>query len=238
MKLIEAQVEFAARYYLWAREEARLEVERGFPLLKRIDTSSCHRFFQRMSQLSLADRQIFAALLVKRFHQHAMKLFGENLSADEVAEIKRYTDGGCHQFDQVEEIFVQRQLDGDPNKKLNRKHFRKLLKGCLITTLGQEDAWGGDGTWRYNNTIENLRVETYLDTGGQFDQLCYSHRIIFSGYQTLVELTSVLFWLGISNQTCWQQLDDSKIEATAHLLSDVCAHFLDSMPKLLKGIAP
>src|SRR5207247_1574195 len=101
------------------------------------------------------------------------------------------------------EAFFQRRLDGDQSAKLNRGRFIKILKECLTPVLGREDRWGGGGTWRYNTPIDSLRVETYLDTGGTHHQLCYSHRIIFSGHQTLIEQTSALSWLGLTSQTSW-----------------------------------
>jgi len=240
MTFREAQEEFAVRHYLWAREESRMEVERGFPLLKRMDISICRRYLRRMAQLSPEDQRAFSTLLVKRFHPQAMKLLGEEaLTGEEVAEIKRYTAGHAVELDPVEEAFSQRQLAGDPTTKLDRKRFKKIAKECLTPVLGHEDGWGGGGTWRYVKPVGNLEVQTYLDTGGTHHQLCYSHRIIFSGHQTLIEQTSVMFWLGLGGgATYWHDLEDSKAEATAHLLAELCDHFLEVAPRLLKGIAP
>jgi hypothetical protein len=234
----EAQEEFAVRYYLWAGEETRKEVEQGFPLLRRMDTGMCRRYLRRMAQLSTEAQHAFAALLVKRFHPLALKLLGDTLSSEEIAEITRYADVTAVEFDPLEEAFFQRQSEGDPSTKLNRRRFKKVVKEYLIPVLGREDKWGGGGTWRYKTPIENLCVETYLDTGGTHHQLCYSHAIIFSGYQTLIEQTSVLSWLGLSGQTSWRQLDDSKAEATARLLAELCDHFFKAIPNLLKRISP
>jgi len=139
-----------------------------------------------MAQLSPEAQHAFAALLVKRSHPLAMKLLDDRLSSEEIAEIIKYADGSAVELDPVEEAFFQRQLEGDPSTKLNRRRFKKLVKQCLAPVLGREDRWGGGGTWRYNTPVENLCVETYLDTGGTHHQLCYSHTIIFSGYLTLI----------------------------------------------------
>ena len=238
MTFQEAQEEFAVRYYLWAGEETRKEVEQGFPLLSRMDTGMCRRYLRRMAQLSTEAQHAFAALLVKRSHPLAMKLLDDPLSSEEIAEITEYADATALERDALEEAFFQRQVEGDPSTKLNRRRFKKIVKECLAPVLGREDRWGGGGTWRYKTPIENLRVETYLDTGGTYDQLCYSHTIIFSGYQTLIEHTSALDWLGLSSQTSWRQLDDSKAEATARLLAELCVHFFKAIPNVLKGISP
>ena len=215
-----------------------MEIERGFPLLKRMDISICRRYLRRMAQLSSEDQRAFSDLLVKRFHPEALKLLGETLSSEEVAEIKRYTNAGALELDPVEEAFSQRQMRGDLTAKLDRRRLRKIIKEILTPILGREGGGGGGGTWRYSTPVENVRVETYLDTGGTHHQLCYFHRIIFLGHQTLEEQTSVLCWLGLASQTSWRHLDDSKVEATARLLAEPCAHFLEVAPKLLKGIAP
>ncbi len=239
MTFNQAQDEFAVRYYLWANEEARMEVEKDFPILKRMDKARCRKFLRHMAQLSKEDQYVFAALMVKRFHPHALKLMGEpSITADEIAEIKRYNDACVMELDPIEQAFLERELAADSTTRLNRKKFTTIVKTSLLPVLGKPDSWGGGGSWRYQNPIGNLRVDTYFDTGGGHHQLCYSHAVIFSGYQTLTEQTSLLSWLGLSSQTDWNNLEDSKAEPTAKLSAELCAHFLDVAPKLLKGISP
>lgn len=237
MTFTKAQEEFAVRYYLWAREESRLEIERGFPLLKRMDTSICRRYLRQIAQLSPQDQHAFATMLIKRFHPQVIRLLGEEaLSSEEVATIKRYTRGHVIELDPVEEAFFQRQIRADPTTKLDRKRFRKIIKESLAPILGQGEKDDGGGTWHYITNIENIRIVTHVDTGGKHDQLSYFHRIIFSGYQALHEQISVLDWMGLSSATHWRQLDDSKAEVTARFLAELCDHFLKVAPKLLKGI--
>jgi hypothetical protein len=238
MTFEQAQAEFAVRHYLWAAEESRLEVERGFPWLSQMHTRICRLYLKRMAELSIDDRHALAALLVKRFHVKALKLLGENLSDEEITEIKHFADGGALEIDPVENDFYQRQSKGDPTVKLNRGRLKNIAQERLSSIFVNEDHWGGGGTWRYSTPIGDMAVQTYVDTGGAQHQLCYFHRIIFSGSQALVEQTSLLSWLGLSSQTHWRQLDDSTTEEAVRILADACSHFICIAPKLLKGIVP
>jgi hypothetical protein len=236
MTFEEAKTEYAIRYYLWAKEETRLEVERGFPLLKRFDISICRKYLRQIFRLPKEAQYDFAQLLTKRCCQ--LVLVGETLSNKELAEIKKYAESSTFMLDPAKEAFFRRQLEGDVTTKLNRKRFKQIIKEQLIPIFGLEERWGGGGTWRYVTPVEGLRMETYIDTGGRCHQLSYFHRIIFSGSQTLEETTSALSWLGLTGgSTSWDDLEDSKAEATAQILAEVCAYFLKIAPKLLKGLA-
>jgi hypothetical protein len=238
MTFEDAQKEFAVRYYLWATEESRMEIERGFPLLKRLEITTCRRYLRRMTQLTSGEQRAFADVMVKRFHPQALELSGEILTNEEVYEIKKYTASGALEIDPIEEAFFQREIHGDRTTKLDRKRFRRILKQCLVPILGHEDKGGGGGTWCYTTNVESVRILTYVDTGGTQHQLSYFHRIVFSRHQTLHEGISVLDWLGLSSATQWRQIEDSKAEATAHLLAELCSHFLTIAPRLLKGLSP
>jgi len=83
MTFNEAQAEFAVRYYRWAREEFRSEVEHRFPLLTKLNTRTSKACLHLMGRLAVNDQLNFAAALVKRFHKQAVQLAGESLSSEE-----------------------------------------------------------------------------------------------------------------------------------------------------------
>lgn len=237
----EALEEFAFRYYLWARDEARLEVEHGYPWLKRMDDEDCRKHLRRMAQLPIEEQQAFTALFVRSRHDpRAVERAGDvPLSSEDIARRNRYYDSLAFEFDPVQQAFLRRQLHGDPTTKLDRRRFRKIVKECLAPIFGKEDRGGGGGWWFYTTSVEGLRVITDVDTGGTVHQLSYSHGILFSEREPLREGISVLQWLGlIGGSTCWSQIEDSKAEETAHFLAELCDHFLKAAPKLLEGLAP
>lgn len=238
MEFEEAQKEFSVRFYRWANEEARLEVEREFPLLRQMDNSSCRIHLRRMERLSTEDQQAFVALLVKRYHPQAIKLLGETpLSDKESDKIKKYVRSFAYESDPVEQEFIQRQLNGDPTTKLDKRRFVKIIKECLEPIFGKEDRGGGGGAWSYTTIIEGLTVRTWINTAGR-NNLQYNHMIVFSGKQYLQRGVSVDYLLGLGATNYWYQIEDSKAEETAHLLAELCGHFMNAAPDLLKGLAP
>ncbi|MCE5200455.1 MAG: hypothetical protein ABFD54_12140 [Armatimonadota bacterium] len=236
----EAQEEFNYRYYCWAREEAHLEIANGFPFMRRIDNAYCRKHLRRMAQLSIEEQQAFTALLVKRGHEpRAVERAGDvPLSSEDIAKINRYFAEFPLELDPEDQAFLQRELQGDPTAKLDRKRFREIIKESLRPIFGKEDRWGGGGCWSYTTSIECLQVTTYIDTGGRYHQLSYDHRIMFAEIEPLHEGISVLHWLGFSSGTDWSQVEDSKAEETAHLLAELCDHFLKAAHGLLEGFAP
>jgi hypothetical protein len=87
-----AQIQFAIRYYRWARELFRLEVEQGFPLFKRLNTGPSRACLHLMGQLTPENQLRFADGLAKRFRKEALQITGETLNDWETQMIKRYTD--------------------------------------------------------------------------------------------------------------------------------------------------
>ena len=191
MTFEEAHAEFSVRYYLWALEEFRVEIQEGFPLLKRLDTQPSKTCVRLMQQLSVSDQSAFANALVKRFHRQAMTIVGDTLSPDDTQMIQNYIDSGLITSPEEDAVW-DRRLAGDPALKLNRKVFTKTLKDFLFPVLGPDIESRGNGEWGYNCRIGSFQAYTRLDVGGRFHQLCYSHDIVFSGYQLLVERASVL----------------------------------------------
>ncbi len=236
MTFKEAHAEFSVRYYLWSLVEFRNEIESGLPLLKRLDTQPSRTCFRLMQRLSSSDKKRFADALVKRFHPQGVAGFGHNISSGEMLVIQDYTNSLLATSTEEGTISSGARA-GDQGSKLNRRLFASLLKTCLSPVLGSTFEKHGDGEWRYVWRIGDFQVHTYIDIGGRFHQLRYSHDIVFSGFDMLVDHASVHSWFGLSSQTHWR-VDDSKTEATAHLLVELCDRFLGVAPKFLEGISP
>lgn len=233
MTLTEAQDEFAIRYYLWAREDFRLEIERNFPLLKQLDIQSSKKCLRLMDDLSLNDKLAFSVALLKGSHKRAVAILGETPNSDENEMVNKYIN-----LPLFEDAIYEDEPSCYLSPKLNRRFFIKRLKARLATIFGDRFEQRGKNEWRYTSETASLRTHTYIDVGGRFHNLCYSHAIVFEGYYTLVEHTSVLSWLGLISQTYWRQLDDTKVENAVNSLVQACSRFLNAAPALAKGIEP
>jgi hypothetical protein len=123
--------------------------------------------------------------------------------------------------------------------KLKPKRLRACIIEALKPTLDQEyEDWGDWREWRYCKRAGPWYLMTYVDVGGQGQQLSYEHSIVVPQRVCLVEGVSILSWLGIAGQTDWQELDDSDAESTAEALARIVAHFMEAAPKLLEGLTP
>jgi hypothetical protein len=236
MTFNEAQAEFAVRYYRWARGEFRREIEQGFPVLKRLKTRPSSLCLHWMAKLTPENQLKFGDGLAKRFRKEALQSTGEGLDDWQKALIKRYTDSTVsipHPRGDLPDISAAAL-------RLRRKNMATLLKSHLAPVFNQEPKNLGGGTWRYTNAIAELQLETHLDFGGRSRLVEYSHNIVFSGYQLLVQFASVESWLGLAGGTSWSHLDvdDSEAEGTAQLIAELCAHFLEVAPGLVDGLSP
>lgn len=236
MTFSEAQAEFAIRYYQWAREEFRREVEQGFPVLKRLKTRPSSLCLYWMAKLTPENQLKFADGLAKRFRKDALQITGETLDDWQVGMIKRYTESGVSlpdpRYDRPEISSVA--------LKFQRKNMWEMVKRHLAPVLKGKPENRGGGTWRYSSSIGKLRLDTHLDFGGRSRLVEYSHNIVFSGYYLLIQFASVESWLGLAGGTSWssRDIEQSEHEQTAQLIAELCAHFLQATPRLVEGISP
>jgi len=94
-------------------------------------------------------------------------------------------------------------------------------------------------------------VHTYVEVGGSYSQLWYRHTITPPDRYTRLDEASVdksaivywaansislLSWLGITSQTCWDLLTESDIPEAAETLSLLCSHFMQAVSDLLDGL--
>jgi hypothetical protein len=236
MTFKDAQAEFAVRYYKWALDEFRQESVHGYPLIRKLRTQPSIAFIKLIEQLSIDEECALVAALVKRFHSQALEIVGGNISSYETKLLKKFSDSMLFSLPDEHDYTVGNSDERLP-PKLKRKVFANLLKECLAPLFSSSFEKCGDGEWSYTNHFESIAIQTRIDVGGRFHQLGYSHNIVFSGYDLLVDHASILSWLGLSSQTHWQSLDEAKATETAHVLVEVCDCFLKAMPRLLEGLA-
>jgi hypothetical protein len=85
MNFSKAQQEFQIRYYLWATSEWEKEINESLPNLSLFKSGTIWKTYQFMRLLDKNEQLTLARGLLKRFHQDAVKLLGENCSPEEEA---------------------------------------------------------------------------------------------------------------------------------------------------------
>jgi len=235
MTFDEAQSEFAIRYYRWAREEFRREVEQEFPVLKKLKTRPSSLCLHWMARLSRENQFKFAEGLAKRFNREALQTTGESLDDWQTQMIKRYTDS----YVALPDPRDVRPDIGAGKLKSRRKGVLALVKRHVTQVLQQHPENCGGGTWRYTNPIGLLQLETHFDFGGRSRLVEYSHTVVFTRYHFLVHLASIQSWLGLGGATSWTALDieESEEDEIARLIAELCAHFLNAAPILVEGLS-
>jgi hypothetical protein len=237
MTLPEAQQEFAARLYLWAKEEIKREVREGFPLLRKLETGGAFLFLNYTKSFSTDDCIDLMTACLKRNMKEAAESFGETYSRRDADLVEGFIRSPIVQNPSHLKL-LGRQLEGEKNLFADRKVLRTLIKAELKPILGEKITKYSTATWVYLTPIGSWTVQTNIDTGGKC-QLTYFHRIGSPFHPFLYEHPiSVLSWLGTFGQAQWSDLTNDDVPGTVQLLSQCCAHFLAVVPKLLAGINP
>jgi hypothetical protein len=233
---------FEERYYRWALEDWRREIEQDFVFLRSLKE---HLVLRMMESLRTEEQFSLARALVKRGRkQEFLEMLGDQLTRQEQKYVQWYAN------EITRAVSMPRVLPEDTatsnqapqkssSKKLNRKKLKQCVAKAVSPILGNNFYdWGYWQEWMYFTKIGPWQVVSYFDVGSQFHQLCYDHSIIVSEQVRLLEGISILSWLGIAGQTQWQGLTDSDAESTADSLAQIVAHFMEAAPKLLDGLSP
>ncbi len=235
-----AQLEFDERYYRWALDDWRREIDEGFPFLTTLQGLLQKPILRLMNSLDGDERWLLAKALVKRGREDGVLTRWGDPFTDEDRQFEQLF------LDMVSTVVSQPIIldlkDARARKrvfpKLNRRKFRRHIVTALSPVLGERyENWGG-GEWRYNTPVGPWQIMTYIDAGGSIHQLCYEHDIIASEHVYLTQNINLLRWLGIGSQTEWQGVGDSDAEATAKALAKIVGHFMSAVPKLLEGLTP
>ncbi len=223
------RTEFALRRYKWALADARREVREDFRLLRLGKSSLSRSFVQFAETLNSENRLALLTGCIKRAYSRAAELLGdavtpieESLYNQEAAHVQMGIAKGIWPFGAQERA------------KIPRKEFRKFLRANLADRrLGEFDAWQLPAEWRYQMTIGNWVVETYIDTGGSFRQVGFSHAI--SARDGTPFLRHLVGGPCAGNNE-WDMVTDSDLPHVADDIAVLARHFIDSMPELLAGL--
>src|SRR5271157_1544560 len=199
--------EFNARYHKWALVQARLERERNFPHLRSFRTGIALRFLSFYDQLSAGEKMAVPEALALRWVPDPDRLLGRALTTADRLLIDRYIDFTRLPAAGEMELMLGSASGSVPRlrRKVIAKDVRRRL-GALFTEKGEN--WGG-GVWRFTTQLEEFNIHTYVDTGGNFHQLNYSHSVFHGPSEPLGENISLLSYLGLSGQTDWSDLSES-----------------------------
>jgi hypothetical protein len=223
--------EFNARYHTWALGQARLERERGFPHLRSFPTGTAPRFLSFYDQLSAGEKMAVSEALALRWVPDPDRLVGRALTNVDRVLIDRYR--AFAKSPASGELERQFGIANGSIPRLRRKLLAKEIRrrlGPLFPEIGEN--WGG-GLWRFARQFQEFHVHTYIDTGGNFHELSYSHCVVHGSPEPLGDHISLFSYLGISSQTMWNYLSERDLGPVADCVEDLVRNFMDSIPTIL-----
>jgi hypothetical protein len=221
---------FGQRFYAWSLEEARREVEAGFPSLRLFRSGPAHHALAILESMPVPSRFPFLSTLIRRRMRAEAEEAGSPFTDADEAGCRRFYDTLV--YPTPEEFALRETERSNPKQfRFDRRQFAKRLKASLRPILGVEPESLGSGCWTYRNTIEGVEVATTVDLGGSSHQLVYDHRIMV---EPRAFRTSLLSWLGVSGQTDWSYLTEPDTASIADQLASLCEHLLKAAPSLLK----
>src|SRR2546428_355874 len=125
-----ASDEFAVRYYRWALDDARREVQADFPLLRTVRSALPIRAVAYLEPFSETERLAKMTSLVKRSHRRAVSLTGDSWGAEDERVDEHYRDAA--RVRRPEEEWRYDAMLHDPAKlKINRRRFLAAVKAEL-----------------------------------------------------------------------------------------------------------
>ncbi|HVU26600.1 MAG TPA: hypothetical protein VHG71_02555 [Verrucomicrobiae bacterium] len=244
MTFEEAKQEFEIRYYYWAISEWEKEVNKSFPSLNLFKTESARIVAQFMQQLNSAEQLILARSLLKRFHQKAVKMLGEDISDEEESLVSKFDA-----FRLAEDAkIISKNLFSKNVKFANKGKFRRTIltkfKAAFGTHCFELELVGLDPELDFKMHYGGWVLNTRFEFNGAHKQIHYWHGIASPNtiephrMPTMVMGKSISFnaWLAISSQTQWEYLLPEDVEPACDAAIKFCGRFIEIAPKLLKGL--
>jgi hypothetical protein len=246
------QREFNLRYYRWALQDSRREIENDFPFVGGFKSGPTWHVKDMMAKMPLNNRLFFGAALVKRFHKEAVEAAGDQITEAETKQCDEYLRRAL--YPSSAGFALERRLRaGERAVYANRTTLARLVKLELKSVgLRPFESENVAGVLSYQSTIDGWQIITQVHTREKHAQLAYNHIIwsvekvrpvtLGNGRQELwpVQLhnwISFTGWLGISSRTEWTDLLDSDSPQAAKELAALCQHFLRVAPELLAGLS-
>jgi hypothetical protein len=225
MDLLVATRRFAARYYLWARADARREVDDNFPRVRGVKGKMALRAVSFFDALTLAERHECVGALVRRFHPEGMAECGESMTTEDQNWVKQWLAAA-----QSECV-----LEGLRRGRARLGVFRRVVVQQLSSILGAEFKNHSSTTGAFHTRIGRWTLVTTVGFGAK---PFYSQHIWAGPRAALGSATgSLLARLGLTGQTTWDLLGAGDEEEAAVTLTSDCAVYLRALPELLKDLA-
>jgi hypothetical protein len=221
--------EFAARYYRWALEQWRLEIDGGFPLLRTLRDSACTEVLEIMKTMSRDERLEMALILSKRQHLRGVEALGETFSVEE----QRLWEHWRHQRTEIRRNSTEAAALSELRKK-RIAPFRAAIRQVVVPLLGKEVENCHGALYQYEVPIGRFTVATRIDFTGRWNDFYYDHLIRRTEDSFhFPRSVSVEQWFGIVGSTQWEGLSDEDIPGAVDTLALVCRRFLEAAPHLL-----
>jgi hypothetical protein len=243
----EAKKEFDVRYYLWAISEFEKEIENGFPILRQFKAGGAWKTYQFMLNLPNSEQLVLARALLKRSHPNAVSTLGETCSIEETLLCSRKDAAFSNIVSFGEEIRARKNA-GEPIKLASKQKIRKVITTQFKAAFGTEcidlAIVDEEDDLRFKMKRAGWIVKTSFWFGRGETILDYSHLIeseeIFPHRDGIVAMgliggASFNAWLGVGRSQ-WSYITDEEIEPTCATVMKLCAHFFETLPKLLNDL--
>jgi len=219
------------RFFEWSRQEWDREIATDLRMLRKVRGPSAFRSQDLLESLPRERWVEVARALTKRFHPDAVKLLGQGLDDEERALLER-CDAYRRNPSRREE--ANRPTDADA---VTKRRLAAIVKDAL-SSLGVPESLGGVTEWRYTFEHNGWVIHTYLDVGGRFNDVSYSHDIAVGDEPPFLRQVSLLSWLGLSGATKWKVLNEADGAFAGQAIAELTRHFLDAVPTLAAGSDP
>jgi len=214
--------EFAVRYYHWALEDARSQVEGNLEALRAIRGSSAIRSVAYLDSLTREGQMEVLGALIKVFHPRAVVLTGKPKTEREerlVAEA-------------IERRRGENPLEASlgERKRMKPREFTVAAKPALASLLGGTVEELVPKTEQFTTRLGNWNLKTVIKYSRP---VSYLHRIEDETGHRIADSISILSWLGLSSQTLFDLIPEGEEQQAARTIVELCARFKNAALQLL-----
>jgi hypothetical protein len=235
--------ELLVRLYRWARADFQREIEEGFPLIREVDGRTTYALLGVMESLSEPERSRLASYLLKRHHQRAVEVLGEDHTTDGQEVFEQELANAFRVINHFEQERAQRAQS--LGRLLGGYQVRQAVIKQLKKELVEPDyAWPEYENWpgeACEVVRDGFRIMTFFFRSG--DSFIYHHLIQSKETEPgvldvkkpsfFLDRLHLFNWLGISQATPWSQLRLGDVERVARHVARLCRHFIKGVGPLL-----
>jgi hypothetical protein len=236
--------QFATRYYRWALEQWRLEVDQDLETLRSITGPISANVVRAFEYLERDERLSVGFALVKHLNKVALCVLGEEFTLSDERSVKTHFQRTSAELDRWMWAMARQGDPRDPWHPSMTRHrpatavasLRKEVRRALEPVLGQDLYRFDPCRWRYRTPVGRWTILTEVFFRVGLGDLAYSHQIRFGNEaESMCRFISVLEWLGVSSAatTDWVLSSAEDIPAVAATLATLCQRFIAAAPSLL-----